>query len=103
MVEQDTVQHELGVGICVLMDSAFISLGAQEYNAQRSSPLQLRQSGPRTCVPNETRKAQSQRSCRMHVRVVKDSVNTVLQAPGMSTRQRGDRLQHTVIRGAKSQ
>ena len=88
MVEQDTVQHELGVGICVLKDSALIQW-VRRNNAQRSSPPQLRQSGSRTCVPNEMRKAQSQISCRMHVRVVKDSVNTVLQEPGVSTRHPG--------------
>lgn len=40
----------------------------------------------------------------MHVQVVKDSVNTVLQVPGVSTRQPGSgRPQHTVMRGAESQ
>lgn len=40
----------------------------------------------------------------MHVLVVEDSVNTVLQVRGVSTRQPGSgRQQHTVMRGAKSQ
>ena len=88
MVKQDTVQHELRVGICALMDSV-LTLGAQEYTAWHSLPLQLRQSGSRTCVPNETRKAQIQGSCRMHVRVVKGSVDIVLQVLEVSTRQPG--------------